>query len=179
MSYYILEFVECQKALGHAINSYFYDTLVYVLFESRAYTQLHQLIQFSIIPDSMNLASLLTSTTSDSNNYKMGIEMLKRMECHAEVLALLTNTDQLLDAIIYAEQTKTLHLISPLQMLESALQSENKTLFLNLYRFFEELGVIPIALQIDDEFVLNGNGIARYVSIFREIWGPHIDMEHL
>jgi hypothetical protein len=125
------------------------------------------------------MANLLTQTSSiDSVPFKFGIEMLKRMECHHDVLGLFTESGKLIDALSYAEQTHTLGILKPFPFLEAALQTGNKTLFLNVYRFFEEHGLIPLSPQVDPDFMSrNRDGMNRYISIYREIWGPKIDME--
>ncbi|KAJ3253117.1 hypothetical protein HK103_000867 [Boothiomyces macroporosus] len=79
----------------------------------------------------------------------------------------------LLEAIIYAQQSHTLKFLSPLYFLEAAMKDE--TLFLNIYKYFEEHGMIPLAMQMDLDS--SNGGIARYVSVYRELWGPQIEME--
>jgi hypothetical protein len=179
-SWCLLEFIESQIAFGQHIKPFLYDLLVHVLVETKSYTQLFQLIQFGIIPDSLTMANLLTSSSSDSAPFKFGIEMLKRMECHHDVLQLLTASGKLLDAIQYALLTNTIKILKPVPFLESALQTGNRTLFLNVYKSFEEHGLIPLAIHVDNDFIAqNRDGISRYISIYRELWGPKIDMEIL
>ncbi|KAI8899536.1 colon cancer-associated protein Mic1-like-domain-containing protein [Globomyces pollinis-pini] len=176
----LLEFIECQMFYEQSVKSFIYDLLVHSLFESNSFVQLHQLIQFHIIPDSIPLAQRLVSNSENLSNLEMGINMLKRLECHNDVLSILTAKGSLLDAILYAQQSHTLKFISPLPFLESALNTGDNTLFLNVYRCFEEHGLIPLAMTIDDDSITgHRNGIARYISIFREIWGASIDMERL
>jgi hypothetical protein len=177
--YCLLEFIESQRAFDITIKPFLYDLLVHVLVETSSHNQLFQLLQFGIIPDSLTMANLLTQTSEpDSTPFKFGLEMLKRMDCHHDVLQLFTESGKLLDALQYAEQTYTIRILKPFPFLEAALLTGNKTLFLNVYRCFEEHGLIPLSPQVDLDFLsVNRDGINRYISIYREIWGPKIDME--
>jgi hypothetical protein len=181
MAFVLLEFIESQRDFEVPVQDFIYDFLVYVLMESKSYTHLKQLIQFGLIPDSLNLASVLSqSCETDSILFKMSIEMFMRMECHHDVLHLLTSTGRLLDAIQYANQTNTLKILKPIPFLDSALQTGDKTLFLNVYKHFEEHGLIPLTNQMNHDFILtNRDGINKFISVYRELWGPHIDMENI
>jgi hypothetical protein len=172
----VLEFINCQD--NFPIEPILHDLLIHLLSIAGHYTQLHQLVQSNIIPDSLGLAEALSKADDHhSNNFKLAIEVLKRLECHHDVLLLLTEAGQLLTAIQYAQHTNTLKYISPLPILELALQSGNKTTFLNVYKCFEEHGLLPLGTQVNDSSTFGNNGIARFISVFREIWGPHIEME--
>ncbi|KAJ3270803.1 hypothetical protein HDV01_007425 [Terramyces sp. JEL0728] len=163
----ILEFIESQTGHKQQVKPFIYELLNHLMVKEKYFVQLHQLVRNEIIPDSIQLGKTLLEHGGDDRiqreNIQVGIDMLKRLECHAE----------LLEAIIYAQQTQTLKFLSPLYFLEAAMKDE--TLFLNIYKFFEEHGMIPLAMQIDLDN--SSNGIARYVSVFREIWGPQIEME--
>jgi hypothetical protein len=176
----VLEFIQSQVDYCVVVKPFIYDLIVHLLYESGSFMELHQLVQFEIIPDSLTLVDALTSSGDcKSDNYKLAIEVLKRLECHHDVLLLLIDAGKLIDAISYAQQTDTLKYITPLPFLESALQSGDKTMFLNVYRCFEEHGLLPLGTQVDDASGLGSNGIARYISVFREIWGSQIEMEVL
>lgn len=84
-----------------------------------------------------------------------------------------------MEAIFYAQQASIIRNLSPAPFLDAALLTGNKTLFLNVYRFFEEYGLIPLAGQ-DDLFVSNRTGnLNRYRSVFREILGPSLEMDSI
>ncbi|KAJ3318328.1 hypothetical protein HDV06_000561 [Boothiomyces sp. JEL0866] len=165
----ILEFIESQTTHKQQIKSFIYELITHIMIKEKYFVQLHQLIKSEIIPDSIQLGKTLLEHGGNGRiqkeNIQVGIDMLKRLECHSE----------LLEAIIYAQQSQTLKFLSPLFFLEAALKDE--TLFLNIYKFFEEHGMIPLAMQMDLD--TSNGGIARYVSVFRELWGPQIEMEGL
>ncbi|KAJ1562701.1 hypothetical protein HK096_005174 [Nowakowskiella sp. JEL0078] len=64
------------------------------------------------------------------------------------------------------------------KVLVAAHSSGDLTLFLNVYRFLEDFGLIPSGTDIFP----GGHGasiVARYISIYREIWGEVVSMEEL
>jgi hypothetical protein len=85
-----------------------------------------------------------------------------------------------LDAILFAQARGLLEKSPPAPFLDAALATGDKTLFLNVYRYFEEYGLIPISSHID-EYMATAESpyLGRYVSVFREFSGPQIDMEIL
>jgi hypothetical protein len=181
MAFVLLEFIESQRDFEIPIKGFINDFLVDILMESKSHIHLRQLIQFGLIPDSLHLASVLSQNCeTDSILFKMSIEMFMRMECHHDVLHLLTSTGKLLEAIQYANQTNTLKILKPIPFLDSALLTGDKTLFLNVYKHFEEHGLIPLTNQMNHDFIsMNRDGINRFISVFRELWGPQIDMENI
>jgi hypothetical protein len=173
----LIELIECTKDAGKPVQSFIYDLLAQTLFENNLFSLLHQLININVIPDSISLATLLTGTGPGTVNFDLSLEMFKRMKSHADVLSLLTTTGNLLEAAVYAKKTNTIALLSAVDFLESAIQTGNKTLFLNVYRFLEENGMI--SLHNNQQSNRHRNSIGRFVSIYRELWGPEIEMEQL
>ena len=175
-----MEFIYSQKDLGKDIQPFIFNLLSQTLYENEMYCQLLQLIQTNFIPDSIILAQLLTGQGPLSKLYLVAIDMFKRMECHHDVLALLVSCGKLIDALLYARKTNSLQYLSPVPFLDHALQVGDKTLFLNIYKLFEDNSLIPKTALSDPTFVASSkNNLARFVSIYREIWGPSINMEHM
>jgi hypothetical protein len=173
----IIELIDLLISNGTVVKCFIYDLLVHLLFEAKAFVQLHQLIQWKIIPDSISLAKLLISDIN-VNNFDVGLEMLKRLECHHDVLSILTNSGRILEAIHYAQNVNIIRKLSPAPFFDAALATGDTTIFLNVYRFFEEHGLIPLSSQVDEFFSNNQRmHLSRYVSVFREILGPSIEME--
>lgn len=176
----IMELIDLLASNEISVKPIIHNLLVHILFESKFFTQLHQFIHWKIIPDSISLAKLLISDVS-SNNLDLGLDMLKRLECHHDVLSILTNTGRILEAISYAQNVNIIHKLSPAPFFDAALATGDTTLFLNVYRFFEEHGLIPLSSQIDDFFTNSRSQLhlSRYISVFREILGPSLEMEKL
>ena len=82
-----------------------------------------------------------------------------------------------MDAIRYATLQNCIQLIVPSRILDDALRTGNKTLFLNVYRWLEESGLLPIGASDPHKRV--DTEVNRFISIYREIWGEVVDMEAL
>ena len=89
----LLEFLDSQGSMGIPIKPIIYELLAHVIFEAKAFVQLFQLIKFSIIPDSVSLANMLIDYPS-SEYLQFGIDMLKRLECHQDVIDVLSKLNQ-------------------------------------------------------------------------------------
>ena len=180
-TYLILtEFVYSQQELRKDIQPFIFNLLSQTLVENKLLSQLLHLIQNDFLPDSITLAQTLSTQGPNSPLFQIAIDMFKRMECHHDVLALLVSCGQLIDALQYARKTNSLQYLSPIPFLDHALQTGDKTLFLNIYKLFEDCNLIPKTAVSDPNFVAGSkNGLARFVSIYREIWGPLIKMEHM
>lgn len=83
---------------------------------------------------------------------------------------------KVLEALLYARQVGLLKKTSPVVFLDSAISTGDKTLYINIYRYFEEHGMIPFSSQ---ESKNRKRNLSRYSSLFREFVGPVLDMEIL
>ena len=180
MQLVLIQFVYSQQELGKNIQPFIYHLLLQTLIENKMYNQIQQLIRIDFIPDSIPLAQLLTTLGPGTTLFSLAVDMFKRLECHHDVIALLVSSGKLIDALHYARKTNSIQLLSPIPFLDHALQTGDKTLFLNIYKLFEDHSLIPKTALSDPNFVTTGkNGLARFVSVYREIWGPLIKMERI
>ncbi|TPX30703.1 hypothetical protein SmJEL517_g05799 [Synchytrium microbalum] len=174
---------------------YLSELLTTLLIQCRKYTHLQQLIQYHVITDSITLAKMLVIVSNedvDARGLKqVGLDMLKRVGAGEEVVDVLVGSGKILEALRYASATDILSQIPPVPILESAYASGDRTLFLNAFRCFEEAGLIPQPLVSSSlrrpRSLVYGDGVdsstagalGRYVSMFYEVWGEHIEMEHV
>ncbi|KAJ3231104.1 hypothetical protein HDU81_004046 [Chytriomyces hyalinus] len=170
--------------------------------------QIHSLVHAGVIPNSKHLATLLikshitertnqrtslrTSTptkstrTQSARDFQLGIQMLHQCDSgfqdtlmHAHISA-----GNILEALEYALE-KSVPLTPYVSVfMEAALAMRNKTLFLNVYRVFDERGLISRHSRDDgldsDEGEGGGAapfGTARYYSVFREYWEESLVMQ--
>ena len=91
----ILEFLDSQQTMEIPIKPFIYDLLVHIIFEAKAFVQLFQLIKFGIIPDSVSLANMLIADHSRVH-LQFGVDMLKRLGCHDDVVSILCSSDQVI-----------------------------------------------------------------------------------
>ncbi|KAJ3342502.1 hypothetical protein HDU83_006077 [Entophlyctis luteolus] len=119
-------------------------------------------------------AKLLHGNVKLMNDFHAGIEMLKRLRMTEEVVIAFLKAGKVLDALEAAIDFGTLDSFAPSEFLEPALGMRDKTLFLNVFREFDERGLIS---HEDDGSEYHPHGWARYASAFRELWGEALDME--
>lgn len=85
-----------------------------------------------------------------------------------------------MDALRYAVSRNCLPKISVTNLLEAALASGDKTLFLNTFKCLEEHGLISSNITNEHrEMGVAPGGASRYVSVFREMWGEVVEMDSL
>ncbi|KAI8912765.1 hypothetical protein EDD86DRAFT_245634 [Gorgonomyces haynaldii] len=156
----ILTFVECLCETGHPVQTIVYEFIAKLMVQESRFMQLFQLVQCNFIPDSFPIAKYLLSVQDVHPIYSsMGIAML------------------LLEAVRYAINRGCIKRIKPIPYLEAAHQSGNPTLFLNVYKCFEEYGVIPLS-HLDETLLAQFDPrLPRFVSVYREMWSPQLEME--
>lgn len=190
----MFEYIKSLAELQQSPNAFLSEFVAQLYYDSGRIGELTMLLQHGLLQESVMLAKIiLKNANNDSQFFQLGLDILKRLHEDEEVILelqsrkLVSNdlcckntqshdnvTPKLLESLRYATQFNCIHFISPSKILEDSYRSGNKTLFLNVYKWLEELGLIPI----DFEQPRSTNGdMMRYISIFREIWGEVVDME--
>ncbi|TPX41598.1 hypothetical protein SeLEV6574_g06012 [Synchytrium endobioticum] len=169
---------------------YLCELLTRLLIRCRRFAQLQQLIQYHVIADSAALGRMLMENEDARALKQVGLDMLKRVGAGGDVVDALVGSGKVLEALRYASATNILSQIPPVPILESAYASGDRTLFLNAFRCFEEAGLIPqqsASSSLGRPRNVYGDGadaslvgaLNRYVSMFYEVWGQHIEMERV
>jgi Colon cancer-associated protein Mic1-like len=186
----VLQYIESLLKCGIEANSYLGELVANLLVQEGAFYQLHQLLDHRILPGTLAVAKLLMchgaleyNEFDDSNNVKMGIRILKQLGADVEVVQGLLGcgmvngvmsvemvpsqniAQKVFDAVQYASNHRCLDKIEPSVFLEAAYRANDHTLYLNVYRLMEENGLVREG--------------SRFVSVFRELWGPRLDMEEV
>ncbi|TPX42924.1 hypothetical protein SeMB42_g04937 [Synchytrium endobioticum] len=145
---------------------------------------------YHVIADSAALGRMLMENEDARALKQVGLDMLKRVGAGGDVVDALVGSGKVLEALRYASATNILSQIPPVPILESAYASGDRTLFLNAFRCFEEAGLIPqqsASSSLGRPRNVYGDGadaslvgaLNRYVSMFYEVWGQHIEMERV
>ncbi|KAL2914368.1 hypothetical protein HK105_206140 [Polyrhizophydium stewartii] len=198
----ILEYMDSLTCSGHVAEQFVEELLCGTLLRDGAFAHITQLLQMQVLSPSQPLARLLMDFVPTFEPFaEIVVEMLSGLGADGELLSFMVSRGELLRAIKHAIDRGLVHHISPAVLLEAAYSSGNPTVFLNIYRALEEHGLIPVSAVLDlapsadeldphrnahremqssDEVEHLGAGVlARYVSVFRELWGPRIDMENI
>ncbi|KAJ3245242.1 hypothetical protein HDU78_009723 [Chytriomyces hyalinus] len=169
--------------------------------------QIHSLVHAGVIPNSKHLATLLikshitertnqrtslrTSTptkstrTQSARDFQLGIQMLHQCDSGFQDILLHAHISagNIFEALEYALE-KAVPLTPYVSVfMEAALATRNKTLFLNVYRVFDERGLISRHSRDDGMDSDEGEGgsapfgTARYYSVFREYWEESLVMQ--
>lgn len=120
------------------------ELLINLLVRQRSWFQLHVLLQYHVISDSKPLACLLLSLENVYQPaYQLAMDMLCRLNnSNEEICEILLSKKKVMAAVIFSH-TRCLDLIPPRKFLEAAFQSNNKTLFHNVYQFYKDKHLVP------------------------------------
>jgi len=148
--YFIAVVTEYIRSLGFykiPIEDCIYQLLISILVQDKRYYQLHQLLQYHIIDDSIHVAcQLLSLEKLYSPSYQLALDMLKRLLSRSNVVVdqiveVLLMSGQFLTALRFIENHKDAH-YSVQRFLDAALSAGDEILFYSVYRFFEKRGEI-------------------------------------
>ena len=182
----ILAFMNTLQIHDQPLDRRIETLLVTLYLDSQLHSDLYQLIQMEIIRPSVIIAKLCLSHTKAFQPFlEMGIEMLDRLDSREDVTACMLVHNMVIRVIEYALRHDRLQSLSPVTLLDKAYNTGNNTLFLNVYRVLEDHCLIPHPALIDmgmvssDGRTHNQARLKRFVSVFRELWGPQIEMQGL
>ncbi|KAJ3183047.1 hypothetical protein HDU87_007469 [Geranomyces variabilis] len=167
-------------AARQTVQPCFHELVCDLLLRDNRHTELHQLVQYNVVEDSAAVARRLLARGDVYAPFKqLGLDMLKRLDANNEVADVLLNRGEFLDALRYAV-SRSVTTVPPTSFLEAALQSGDRTLFLNTYKCLEDRGMMTAAHA--DQAVAGlppGSAAGRYVSVFREMWGEVVEMDSM
>ncbi|KAL7298757.1 hypothetical protein TKK_0008504 [Trichogramma kaykai] len=117
-----------------------HELIITTLVLKQAYYQLHQLLQYHVVPDSKPLACLLLSL---ENHYpaalQLALDMLKRLgNAHEEMVEVLLSKGQILPALRYISGVGMVDQACSRKFLEVAESANDPILFYSVYKFFEQ-----------------------------------------
>ncbi|KAJ3158497.1 hypothetical protein HDU86_002722 [Geranomyces michiganensis] len=177
----LLEYIaSVSVAARQKVQPCFHELLSDLLLRDHRHSELHQLVQYNVIEDSLPVARRLLSRSEVYKPFRqLGLDMLKRLDANNEVADELLNRGEFLEALRYAV-SRGVTSVPPTSFLEAALQSEDRTLFLNTYKCLEDRGMMTAPHA--DQAVAGlppGSAAGRYVSVFREMWGEVVEMDSM
>ncbi|KAH3765903.1 regulator of MON1-CCZ1 complex [Pelomyxa schiedti] len=139
--YLIAVFTEYIRALCYAklhVEPFMHSRLIQLLVTSSRFYQLHQLLQYHVIGDSAHVACLLLSLESKyPPAYQLAIDMLKRLNEHAQILEVLLSTNQVIPALKFLRAHKQL-VGRPLRFYDAAVANGDPLVFHTVYQFFAQ-----------------------------------------
>lgn len=109
--------------------------------QQKSWFQLHQLLQYHVISDSKPIACLLLSLESVyPPSYQLALDMLSRLgNSKDEICEILLSKKKVLASAKYAAKNALDPNVVPARkFLEAAVETEDKTMFYNVYHYFLE-----------------------------------------
>lgn len=136
----IIEYFRSLNSQFIPIEHYLYKLLVNALIKSNRLYQLHQYLQYHVFSDSKPLACLLLSiqSTYPAAN-QLALDMLKRLgTANEEIIDVLLSNGLVLSALRFGIQMGLRDELSPGKFLETAKELDDKLIYHEVYKFFEE-----------------------------------------
>lgn len=134
----VTEYIRSIRLHKATVSYYYYEILIQLLTRSSKLYTLHQLIQFNVVGDSLPLAYLLLSLTKVyTPAFLLGLDMLKRLNAHDDIIDALLEKQDITAAIKYTISVNMESFVGSRKFLEAATKSGDNALFFSTYEFFE------------------------------------------
>ena len=135
----LTEYIRSLNYYHIQVEPFIYELLINFLVRNNRFYQLHQLLQYHVVSDSVHVAcQLLSLENTYPPSYQLALDMLKRLHTHDQIVEVLLTTKHVIPAIRFMRSHKNRIPISPARFLEVALETGDKTLFYTAYKYFEE-----------------------------------------
>lgn len=91
----LTEYIRSLNFVHIPVEPFLYELLINFLVRNRRFYQLHQLLQYHVVSDSVHVACQLLSLESTyPPAYQLALDMLKRLHTHDEILEVLLTKNQ-------------------------------------------------------------------------------------
>jgi len=121
------------------VEPFLHEMLINFLVRNNRFYQLHQLLQYHVVSDSVHVACQLLSLESTyPPAYQLALDMLKRLHTHEQILEVLLTKQHLTAALRFIRSHRGVKGISSKRFLEAAVNTGDVTLFYTVYKFFEQ-----------------------------------------
>jgi hypothetical protein len=144
----LIDYIRSLALFQISVEPFIYELLVNFLVRNNKFYQLHQLLQYHVVADSVHVACQLLSLESiNSTNsltfsdvyppaYQLALDMFKRLGSNEQILEVMLAKKQVLPALRFAKNHKELKL-TPALFFEGAIASRNPTIFYHVLHHFQ------------------------------------------
>lgn len=139
------------------VEPYLYGKLIQVLVRSRKFYQLHQLIQYHVIADSVHVAcKLLSLETQYPPAFQLALDMFKRLDEGDHIIEVLLAKKDLISTLRFIQSNPRV-CVQPHRLLEIAKDLDDPALLYTVFKFFEKRKDLPEGYVLDDpRLFMNG-----------------------
>jgi len=137
------------------VEPFLHEMLINFLVRNNRFYQLHQLLQYHVVSDSVHVAcQLLSLENTYAPAYQLALDMMKRLHTHEEILEVLLTKQQLTAALRFIRTHRGIKGVSSKRFLEAAMISGDVILFYTVYKFFEQRRDLNDCAKYVDHFKL-------------------------
>ena len=139
----LVEYIRSLTKHQIPIEFYLQEMLVMHLTKKKKFHQLHQFLQYNVLPDSKELAALLLSIEKEYQPaYYLALDILKRTHnAKEDITELLLSKQQIIPAIRYLESIDALDSASPRKFLKAAFDTGDNMTFYTVYMMFQKRNI--------------------------------------
>ena len=136
----LVEYIRSLTQHQIPIEFYLQEMLTMHLVKKKKFHQLHQFLQYNVLPDSKELAALLLSVEKEYQPaFYLALDILKRLQnAKEEIIELLLSKQQVIPAIRYLESIDAADSASPRKFLKAALETGDNMMFYTVYTMFQK-----------------------------------------
>eukprot|EP00470_Lotharella_oceanica_P010730 CAMPEP_0170185070 /NCGR_PEP_ID=MMETSP0040_2-20121228/35539_1 /TAXON_ID=641309 /ORGANISM="Lotharella oceanica, Strain CCMP622" /LENGTH=269 /DNA_ID=CAMNT_0010431351 /DNA_START=177 /DNA_END=986 /DNA_ORIENTATION=- len=160
---YVIEYARGASRHFLKVTAELNQLMIDLLLEDNRYVELHQYLQYHVLQDSKDFALQLISLQNQYEPaYQLGLDMLYRLSAFTEMMKVLLDHDQVLEALQLVPHTSAVFQekgLEPADFLNVAVKIKRSSIFFTCYRFFQArnqaLRSSPVFLPDDrcDRFV--------------------------
>ena len=139
------------------VEPYLYGKLIQVLVRSGKFYQLHQLIQYHVISDSVHVACKLLSLENQSPPaFQLALDMFKRLDEGDHIIEVLLAKKDLISTLRFIQSNPRV-CVQPHRLLEIAKDLDDPALLYTVFKFFEKRKDLPEGYVLDDPRLFMNN----------------------
>lgn len=139
------------------VEPYLYGKLIQVLVRSHRFYQLHQLIQYHVISDSVHVACKLLSLEAQyPPAFQLALDMFKRLDEGDHIIEVLLAKKDVISTLRFIQSNPRV-CVQPHRLLEIAKDLDDPALLYTVFKFFEKRKDLPEGYVLDDPRLFMNN----------------------
>lgn len=140
----ILEFLSILKKNRSNIENYLPELLITIMSEAHDYLRLQQILQHRVIDDTKFLAFRLVEISKNFPPFfQLAIDMLSRKANHGEIVNLLLEKNQIVDAILCLKDPANIDQQLCNKIIDAAWKIDNRQMKFMIYNYFKNIVKVP------------------------------------
>lgn len=140
-----------------SVEPYLYGKLIQVIVRAGKFYQLHQLIQYHVISDSVHVACKLLSLEAQyPPAFQLALDMFKRLDEGDHIIEVLLAKKDIISTLRFIQSNPRV-CVQPHRLLEIAKDLDDPALLYTVFKFFEKRKDLPEGYVLDDPRLFMNN----------------------